>query len=273
MSDDEQHFHPSGLTFMLDISAARWVEQGLGQDFAHVKALIPRGFARYARLFHPARNQHGEPVRWAEVAAWSGRTVHPLMAFERISNPSRGYGAGASPWNEDPCEGSLDSDDAIALAEFLANFTDTPQQCFFAVWEGYGQFTPGASVMLCSFSESGAEPEVPVPEPQVLLPPAEVLTAERLTGVGRDYVLYAGPLSVVTSFFVNFWHDSPNIWWPEDRKWCVATDIDLNSTYVGGSEACIEALVNDARFEVLATTLDAPVHLEADTLNIAEVER
>lgn len=85
MSDDEQHFHPPGLTFMLDISAARWVEQGLGQNFAHVAALIPRGFARYARLFHPARNQHGERVRWAEVATWNGRTVHPLMAFERIS--------------------------------------------------------------------------------------------------------------------------------------------------------------------------------------------
>ena len=28
---------------------------------------------------------------------------------------------------------------------------------------------------------------------------------------------------------------SPSIWWPEDRAWCVATDIDLFDTYVGGS--------------------------------------
>lgn len=272
MSDDEQHFHPPGLTFMLDISAARWVEQGLGQNFAHVAALIPRGFARYARLFHPARNQHGERVRWAEVAAWSGRTVHPLMAFERISAPATGYGAGVAPWVAEPNQGSLDSDDVIALADFLANFTDTPQRCFFAVWEGYGQFTPGATAMVCSFSESGAEPKVPLPEPQFPVPPAEVLTAERLTGVGRDYVLYAGPLSAVTSFHVNLW-DPPNIWWPEDRKWCVATDIDLDSTYMCASEACIEALANDARFEVLPTTLDAPVYLAADTLNIDEIER
>ena len=72
------------------------VEQGLGQAFAHVAALLPRGFGRYARLFHPARNQRGERVRWAEVAAWSGRTVHPLMAFERICAPARGYGATAT---------------------------------------------------------------------------------------------------------------------------------------------------------------------------------
>jgi hypothetical protein len=41
MNDDEQPFHPPGLTFMVDISAARWVEQNLGQNFAHVAALIP----------------------------------------------------------------------------------------------------------------------------------------------------------------------------------------------------------------------------------------
>jgi hypothetical protein len=125
--------------------------------------------------------------------------------------------------------------------------------------------------MRSSFSESGAEPKVPLPEPQVPVPPAEVLTAERLTGVGRDYVLYAGPLSAVTSFYWGHW-DSVNIWWPEDRKWCVATDIDLDSTYVGGSEACIEALVNDAWFEVLLTTSDAPVYTAADTLNVGEVK-
>lgn len=263
---------------MLDISAARWVEQSLGQEFAHVAALIPRGFGRYARLFHPARNQHGERVRWAEVAAWSGRTVHPLMAFERISNPSRGYGAGAAPWNEDPSQGSLDSGDAIALAEFLANFTDTPQQCLFAVWEGYGQFTPGASVSCVAFYRNDLDAEERLPwsesgvEMQVLVPPAEVLTAERLTGVERNYVLYTGPLSAVTSFHVNLWH-SPNIWWPADRKWCVATDIDLDSSYVGGSEACIVSLANNVRFEALPTTLDAPVYMAADTLNIDEVER
>ncbi len=117
MSEDEQHFHPPGLTFMLDISAARWVEQGLGQSFAHVAALIPRGFAQYARLFHPARNQHSERVRWTQVAAWSGQAVHPLMAFERISAPASGYGAGAAPWIEEPSQGSLDSGDAIALVD------------------------------------------------------------------------------------------------------------------------------------------------------------
>jgi len=263
MSDDEQLHHPPGLTLVVDISAARWVEQSLGQRFAHVEALLPRGFAKYARLFHPARNQQGEPVRWAEVSAWSGRTAHPLMAFDRIKVPACGYGAGVVPWDDEPFHGSLDSDEAIALADFLVNFTDTPQHCFFAMWDGCGKFTGAMGIL----SEYGTEP-------QRLTPPAGTLTAGRLRGVNREYVLYAGPVSAITSLVTDFfWGDSPNIWWPEDRKWCVATDIDLDSTYVGGSDACIDALVNDARFEVLPTTLDAPVYVEADTLNTDKVVR
>ena len=92
MSDGGRDFHPAGLTFLPEVSPARWVEEGLGTEFATVGALIPRGFASYVRLFHPARDESDEPVRWAEVAAWSGRTVHPLMAFEGISAPVSGFG-------------------------------------------------------------------------------------------------------------------------------------------------------------------------------------
>ena len=29
----------------------------------------------------------------------------------------------------------------------------------------------------------------------------------------------------------------PNLWWPADRAWRVASDIDLPSTYLGGTRA------------------------------------
>jgi hypothetical protein len=255
MTSEDWSFHPDRLTLVTDISSARWVEEGLGWQFAHLTALMPRGFASYARLFHPAQNRDGEPVRWADIASWSGRKAHPLMAFERISSPRHGYGVGLPPWSDNPIKGSLEYDDAIVLAEFLADFTDTGEKCYFAVWDGYGQFSPGAR---STITTSGGQPQ---------FPPPEVLTAPRLAGVGRDYVLYLGPLSVIGSFFHGLWDKSPNIWWPEDRAWCFSTDIDLDSTYIGGSERCIEALTGDPRFEVLKTTLDAPVYMAADTLN------
>ena len=121
--------------------------------------------------------------------------MHPLMAFEGISAPVSGFGTGDAPWSEDPTHGSLDEDDAIALAGFLAGFTGTPDRSFFAVWEGYGQFSPGGMSVLSYPGGSKA-----------LSPPDEVLTAGRIKGIKRDYLLYTGPLSAIGSFFVDFWH-------------------------------------------------------------------
>ncbi len=60
---------------------------------------------------------------------------------------------------------------------------------------------------------------------------------------------------------------SPNIWWPEGRAWCVATDIDLYDTYVGGSQECIGAVMSDPSLEALPTTLDASVSQGRDAIN------
>lgn len=31
----------------------------------------------------------------------------------------------------------------------------------------------------------------------------------------------------------------PDLWWPQDRSWFVASDTDLDWSYVGGSEAFV----------------------------------
>lgn len=254
-------FHPPDVSFMADVSSGRWVEGGLDQTFATVGSLMPSGFAAYVRLFHPARGANGERVRWADVAEWSGRTVHPLMAFDRVKVPRAGSGKGIPPWRQDPLEGTLDRETVAALAGFLRPFAQTSERSFFAIWEGYGQFTPGAMSLLTSGGEGVHRG-----------PPKEVLEAERIRGVGRNYVLYAGPISSVTSFFVGFWSASPNIWWPQGREWCVATDIDLDSTYVGGSEDLIQALLEDVAFEALPIELSQRTYVTADTLNADGVE-
>ena len=77
---------PDGVEFSEDVSEARWVEESLS-NFGTLRALMPNGFAAYARIFHPAYLNKDEerPVRWSTVASWTGRTVHPLMQFERIA--------------------------------------------------------------------------------------------------------------------------------------------------------------------------------------------
>jgi hypothetical protein len=60
---------------------------------------------------------------------------------------------------------------------------------------------------------------------------------------------------------------SANLWWPADRAWCVVTDIDLMSTYVGGSHACIGEVLDTPGLEAVAA---APGDLVAvDPINPA----
>lgn len=58
-----------------------------------------------------------------------------------------------------------------------------------------------------------------------------------------------------------------NLWWSSDQKWCVGTDVDLMTTYVGGSKDCIEAIVNNGALEAMPVTSDQSITWDADTLN------
>ena len=236
---------PGGLAFSEDVSPARWIEESLS-GWGTLHSLMPGGLAAYARVFHPAYlgEDEEQPVRWSTVASWTGRVVHPQMQFERIAGLSeRPRDMYKDPtWGSLPEHGSLPEKECRTLAGTLREFTSTPNRCFFCLWEGYGGIDGGL------YKKSA-----------------------RVRAPGRDHLLFRGPLDAVTSFlevpFDSPWGYSPNIWWPEDRAWCVATDIDLFDTYVGGSEECIQSILGNPDLEALPTTLDARIDLSADTIN------
>ena len=236
---------PNGLEFCSDVSFGRWIEESLS-GFARLYSLLPGGFPAYARLFHPAYlgEEEDQPIRWSTVASWTGRTVHPLMQFPYIAGLSDQIGDifVDPPWSSLPWRGSIPEEVCQTLLDVLRAFTSTADRCFFGLWEGYGYIDTR------------------------LYPPKA-----RLKGRGRDYLLFSGPLEAVMSFYDRkafpFWGDSPNVWWHEDRTWCVATDIDLLDTYLGGSEACIEAVLGHPGLEALPTGLDARLDVGGDTVN------
>ncbi|ALO98190.1 hypothetical protein SHL15_7177 [Streptomyces hygroscopicus subsp. limoneus] len=41
----------------------------------------------------------------------------------------------------------------------------------------------------------------------------------------------------------------PDLWWPQDRAWIVGGDVDLVSTYVGGSPELVADLLAAADLE------------------------
>jgi hypothetical protein len=69
-----------------------------------------------------------------------------------------------------------------------------------------------------------------IPVPPVL--PAEVLNGPRVQLPGRDDLLFAGPLAAAPEVgwahpLGGFFPQSPNLFWPQDHAWCVASEIDL----------------------------------------------
>ena len=255
MSFSRRHPPPKDLTLLHNATPGRWVEEALGRRFAHVESLVPKGYAAYARLLHPAMTQEYQPVRWSTVAEWSGKIYHSLMAFEGISVPKIGYGSVDQPWVYEPAEDMIEQEDIVELSSLLSEYTATPDHYYFAVWDGYGSFSAGASALVTT---SGGIP---------LLPAVGVERAQRIKGVGREYLLYSGPPSF-SDFFDFPGLDGPNLWWPADRSWCVSTDIDQDSTYIGASEECVERLLSHPSLEVLRTTSDAPVYMAADKINL-----
>src|ERR1700688_3200784 len=70
----------------------------------------------------------------------------------------------------------------------------------------------------------------------------------------RDYLLFDGPLEAATEFGWSLTEEcfiphSPNLFWPQDHAWCVATEIDLLSTLFAGSESLAQNLLADPRLE------------------------
>jgi hypothetical protein len=203
-----------------EVEEATWIAERLSPfGSGVVTSVVPGGFEAYARVLHPVEElRRGGycPVRWSEVAAWSGAALTRGGQFAVIALPEHEPG-GVKPWSGGgPQEGTLYRPDADALGETLALHTGTRQRCWFCMWEGWGPSSSG---------------------PRVQLP-------------ARDYLVFVGPLAAMRALVDSQEGHTPNLWWPDDHAWCVASEIDLPWTYVGGSAALIAGLHADERLEV-----------------------
>lgn len=226
------------------VEPGAWIRERL-QSFGAgcgtpVGAVVPTGYEAYARLLHPARRDSmGEvPVRWSEVAAWSGRSIHPEVQWEALARPLNST-LGPQPWYYEPDVGLCPQDIRKPLVEILRQFS-AQDYCWVAVWEGWG-------------SLGGGFPEVPLlglPHRKHLLLSAswEVLESSIFGGSAEQRV-------------------GPSLWWPPDRSWCVATEIDFRWTYVGGSRECIDRILSDDRLEALPAAVEHRGDYLSDTIN------
>lgn len=221
----------SEITWSAATDQADWIGPWLAPFAGGTAAsTVPGGFAAYVRLLHPMHPRselRAATVRWAQVAAWSGLTLTRQAQFLDITVPEHPPSEPA-PWDgEYPTDGSLPDPDATVLTELLAAHTPTPGRCWFCVWEGYGWLRPTPD------GNPGARVQLPF----------------------RNYLLHAGAVRDALAL-VDTEQQTPNLWWPQDRSWCVASEIDDCYTYVAGSAALIDEVLADPRLEAQPVRLD-----------------
>jgi hypothetical protein len=238
----------AGLVPIVDVSVGDWIAERLRGPLGTVGSVVPRGFASYVRILHPVEFDNGRTqLTWAQVCQLTGRIPHALMQWVAIATPTAAAKLSAAPsdrWDDGDVQvGSLAPSALRALIDVLAPATGS-QDCFHALWEGWG-WVDGSGVQALSASDDGRIEPAPAPEPGVS---AEVWTLPRLRLPHRDYLLFRGPLQAARDMgwqvsLSRFEPQSPSLLWPADHSWCVSTEIDFDSTLVGGPEDLLSAML------------------------------
>lgn len=248
-------------------AAADWLAGRLDCDAPWVRGHLGPGFETYGRVLHPLDDGPDRPT-WAGVAASNGRVLHQSAQWEQISN--------SAPYTADPYHrargypgspqiGALTAEALGALCDVLQRHTAPDRTTYFGVWEGWGSLRS---------DRGGVIPSAFIGQP---VPPIEYapdhwqldMSGPTFDAPGRTYHLFHGVLHDALRIGAwttadSFWDQSPNLIWPADHTWCVATEIDFDSTLVGGPAELIADLIASPALEVLPIDLDAPY---ADEIN------
>ncbi len=200
-----------------------------------VDSLVPKGFQRYVRIFHPAWGTdavHRIAIRWAKMANYTGATPHALMQWDNIA---------ALKIHDNPVlppdEGTIPSTVSKPLRDLLLRHTKS-SNCWLGVWPGFGgnyrKYVPDTAVIKTKY---------------------------------REWKIFRASLLEIDIAFFEGWNQTANLIWCENCSWWITTGIDLNTTYMGGDEQLIQAVLDSPDLEAWPVEPDDDISKYSDTLN------
>ncbi len=214
------------LTHLEQLDAADWLKESLTTFARNVASSLPGHFPAYARVYHPFHlngRQSGLTSSWRDLPEVAGLDIDDPTTAAHIAT----YGGKNGQANP----GSPTLPIIEALIDHLRAATTTPDECYFAVWEGFsGSAVPG-----------DLNPRLELPE--------------------RAYHVFTGLITAARTgydaYSFGYADQFANLWWPADHAWCVSTDVDSAWTHVAGSRECIDAVLADPRLETVETSADS----------------
>lgn len=251
-----------------DVTVGDWIRPRLMGHRGSVTAVVPARYEAYVRVLHPVEVDDDRLARWRDVATVTGRRVHPLVQWWRLIdspgyvNPRSGLWHGGNPET-----GALEQPDSQVLVDLLARHTDTPDDAYFALWEGSGHFD-NQSRVIYRLDDTGrdATGEVSISTTAALL-----AAGPRMEHPGRNYLLLAGALTEAVTIAdlvgAHPWALSGNLVWPTDRAWCIGTEVDFDSTLVGCSRTAADEILSCNELEALPIGPHDSLQYDADLIN------
>ncbi|MFZ4843000.1 hypothetical protein [Mycetocola saprophilus] len=240
---------------MSEISLDGIPEWLMGRNSMHVSGMLPQGFEAYLRILHPAAGPSlGEeelprPVTWSDIAAGTGIALQPETTWRELAG---------GPWDNvdvpgmgtvhPPAEGRLDQSSMIQLGKYLGETADKSTPIIAGFWDGWEPLANNASAPVEGVTR--LEGSYSVNQGQYLFytfSPESLSTAQWMDSVEFGWAEGNGI--------------TPSFLFPLNRAWCFATDLDQNSSLLGGPRSLVDPLLELNQLEALAIDQDADLSI------------
>jgi len=229
--------------------AFEWIPKSLERGTHRVTSLVPPGYRRYCKIMHPifedtslprenlnetdTNAQYDQKRQWAVWHMLSRDSSLVQLPYRRVT------------WRELARRHGVPYDERISwYSSFYPSVfrAGRPKHLLGIVGDSLDRHT-------CSHIVTVLEPftgEQDCYFDYLLTYPYE----------GQMWRTLRGRLSEVITTLDDELARTPTYWWPEDRSWCQCTDYDLDFTAVGGSDALIDAFVQNPHLECLLVSVD-----------------
>ena len=215
--------------------------------------------------------------------------MHPLVQWRRLTG-EQDFLSFTDGWSLDQSrDGWFDTVLLATLTVHLRVATATPSSVVLGIWNGWGK---GGGSAAFSFAAVGGAADTDQ-ELERLRHLEELRQAQIaastvafneavdrgavLTLPGREFVLLRASLdeledpdwrySAGIGWSAEDKHPTPQLIWPDDHAWCVASEIDWDSTLVAGPRTLINAILADHDFESFEVQETDDLSWDGDTIN------
>ncbi|MFJ6418774.1 hypothetical protein [Paeniglutamicibacter sp. NPDC091659] len=140
----------------------------------------------------------------------------------------------------------------------LASHTATPDECYFALWEGWGSELFGGDGAWFVDGETHAVTKGPQSAPAF---PISVMNHPKVEIPNRSYYLFRGSIQDFGNWGAaelwpgqpRFSMPNPAFIWPADHAWCIANDVDPHWAGIAARAKAIEQLLTTPSLDLVRT--------------------